>query len=485
MNAAAAALLRSVYPDSPVRYLPPDLPQTHSYTKILRESAAGLYASPAADSRDFLEYILPFLAYYPVAKPGAALRNALADLEKAAALNPDSVLPAFFRAYVYERSGDSGQAESFYRRALGISADCYPAELGLIRIMDLAGQKDEALSALSDLLIRYPDNMGVKKELARAYVSRRDWSRADAAIAEILQRNPRDGEFLLLKAEAAMEQGRYQDAQAPLDTYAPIDSGNRTYLFLRARLQAESYRNRDSALNYLRSIVRTNPADTEALIYMAGLLMESSRNEDTAEGRNILSRLLGQPNPSPDVTSLAVRDAIRREAWAEGRNLLAGLLSGRRESRDLLDAYSIERGLGNNAAALSFARELYTREPANEAAASAYISALIDTGRQGEAAGIIEQRLAALPGGAQKSRYFYLRSKLRNNDDTAMNDLRSSLFEDPRNLDALIAMFEIYHRRKDERRAVYYLKQALALDPNNPLLKRYEIEYRAALGAGY
>jgi len=66
-----------------------------------------------------------------------------------------------------------------------------------------------------------------------------------------------------------------------------------------------------------------------------------------------------------------------------------------------------------------------------------------------------------------------------------MNDLRSSLFEDPRNLNALIAMFEIYHRRRDERRAVYYLKQALALAPDNPRLKRYETEYAAALGSGY
>jgi hypothetical protein len=43
-------------------------------------------------------------------------------------------------------------------------------------------------------------------------------------------------------------------------------------------------------------------------------------------------------------------------------------------------------------------------------------------------------------------------------------------------------MFEIYHRRRDERRAVYYLKQALALAPANAALKRYEQEYAALLG---
>jgi len=90
-----------------------------------------------------------------------------------------------------------------------------------------------------------------------------------------------------------------------------------------------------------------------------------------------------------------------------------------------------------------------------------------------------------MPGGTLKSRYFYLRSRTRSGEELVMNDLRSSLFEDPRNLAALTSMFEIYHLRKDERRAVYYLKQALALAPDNLRLKRYEAEYAAALGNGF
>jgi Tfp pilus assembly protein PilF len=80
-----------------------------------------------------------------------------------------------------------------------------------------------------------------------------------------------------------------------------------------------------------------------------------------------------------------------------------------------------------------------------------------------------------------QSRYYYLRSRLGANEEAVMNDLHASLFEDPRNLNALTALFEIYHRRKDERRAVYYLKQALALAPDNPQLKRYEAEYAGAM----
>jgi Tfp pilus assembly protein PilF len=98
-------------------------------------------------------------------------------------------------------------------------------------------------------------------------------------------------------------------------------------------------------------------------------------------------------------------------------------------------------------------------------------------GRRSDAAALLEARLAAAGGGVLKSRYYYLRSLLRPGEEAAMNDLHSSLFEDPRNLSALTAMFEIYHRRRDERRALYYLKQALAIAPEDPQLKRYEAEY--------
>jgi Tfp pilus assembly protein PilF len=182
-----------------------------------------------------------------------------------------------------------------------------------------------------------------------------------------------------------------------------------------------------------------------------------------------------------NVTALALQDAVHRQAWKEAQPYLDRLLAERRSPQDILQAYRVERGLGNRSAALSYAQELYEADPSNEEGNIAYISTLIDLGRRSEAGALLETRLALPGGGIIKSRYYYLRSRLQTNEDSAMNDLRSSLFEDPRNLNALTAMFEIYHSHKDERRAVYYLKQALALAPDNPRLKRFEAEYERAM----
>jgi Flp pilus assembly protein TadD len=474
-------MIQKIYPDVPVKLPYPDPPKTHEYTRIFLDAEQGKYTYPPPASTDFLEYVLPFFALLSATQEEAFLQ-AIPDIQKAKQLNPHSALAPYFLGIAYEHCGRFSEAGAEYSLAYELSHDCYPAILSLTRIMNITGNREDALRLLSDLLIRYPDNIAIKREIALVYYHNRDWSRAEGAIAEILQRNSRDSEFLLMQAHVLVEQGQFLQAQAPLDLYTAINANNRLYIFLRARIQAEGYRNRDAALNYLRSILRNNPEDDEAAVYATRLLMESPRKEDQAEGRELLQGLLKNETNSLTVLSLEVEDAIRRGAWREAETYLERLLRERHSSRDLLFAYQVKRGLGNKDEALTYARELYERDPANDEGAVAYVSALIDMGRQNEAGQMIESRLSSLAGGSLKSRYYYLRSRLQKNEELMMNDLRSSLFEDPRNLSALIAMFEIYHRRRDERRAVYYLKQAIALAPENPQVRRYEAEYSALLG---
>jgi Tfp pilus assembly protein PilF len=482
MGAVNVTLLQKLY-SVPRSALPAvNLPPSHRYTRILRDAERGIYTPPGEGSGDYLEYALPSLAFLAGSRPEQA-EAALGDLWKAREINPSSALAPWFLGIFLERAGDWAGAMEEYRRAWEIAADCYPAALGLARTLGAGGRQEEALDLLSELARDYPDNYAVKRQLALAYYQRRDWSQTDLLTTEILRQDSRDGEFILIRAHILAEWGQLLQAQAVLDQYASItvNPANPLYFYLRSRLQAEGYRNREAALEEIRAMLRFPAPPEEALIYAARLLLESSRTEDQEEGRTLLDRLLLPEKPPAEVVSLALEDAIRREDWRKGRDYAARLLGERRSPADLLAACGVERGLGNKAAALAYARELHERDPANNDWAAAYISALIDSGLRAEAGTMIDSRLAAMAGGALKGRYYYLRSRLRAGEEAAMNDLRSALFEDPRNLDALIALFEIYHRRGDNRRAVYYLKQALAIAPDNPQLRRYEAEYAALL----
>jgi predicted Zn-dependent protease len=480
MNAVNINLFRRIYPDIKIQSSAPDPPQSHSYAKILRDVERGVY-TPPGDSSDYLECVLPFLALLNETRRDRLLPS-LPGLRRAASLNPGSALAPFFMGLVYERTSSPAEAEAAFDQVLTISSECYPAGLAQARLRELAGDPEGTIRILQDLVLSFPDNAAVKRQLAIAYYRQENWSRAQNAIAEGLQQNPRDGELLLMQAHVLVEQGRFLPAQRPLDQYASINAQDPFYLFLRARVQAEGLGNRDAALNYLRSLIRSNSPPAGSLVYTTRLLLESPREEDRNEGRALLKRLM-EGNPPADVVRMAVRDSVNRQDWQAAKDYLAPLLRENPQNQDILNAYTIERGLGNNAAALSYARELYDRNPADDEGAAAYISALIETGRQAEAGRLIESRLASAAGDTQKSRYYYLRSRIRNSDDQIIADLRASLFADPRNLSSMIAMFEFYHfRRPEKARALIYLRQALALDPANPQLHRYAAEYPEVLG---
>jgi tetratricopeptide (TPR) repeat protein len=477
MNAVNINLFRRVYPDIRIQFPVLDPPQSHTYARILRDVERGVYNSPPATASDYLELVLPFLALLNETRQDRLLPS-LPDLRRALVLNPGSALAPFFMGLVHERTGSLDEAQADYARAAEVSAECYPARLGLARIQERRGNLAASVSILEDLIQMYPDSFSVTRQLAVAYYHTGDWSRAQTALSECLRVEAQDGELILMLAHAMVEQGRFLTAQRPLEQYSAIDAQNPLYLFLRARVQAEGMGNQDSALNYLRSLIRGGNAGEEALIYAARLFMESQRAEDQNEGRALIRRLLEGGNPSPDVVRLAVRDSINQGDWQTARERLAPLLRENPQDQDLLDAYTVERGLGNNAAALGYARSLYEKNPNDDEGAAAYISALIETGRQAEAGRLIESRLASNAGDIQKSRYYYLRSRIRSDDDQIVADLRASLFANPRNISSMIAMFEFYHFRRPERaRAVIYLRQALAQEPNNPQLRRYAQEY--------
>ena len=476
MNAVNTTLIRGIYTVTDSDLPIPDLPQTHLYARILRNAERGIYVSPPPSSVDYLECVLPFLALLDEQQQ-EQLPAALNDLQKAQNLRTDSVLAPYFLGLLYERTGKPEEAAAAYTRVQAISQSCYPATLGLFRIMELTGREREARSILAELSGRHPDSLPVKRQIAAALFRAGDWARAEPVIAEVLKADPRSGEFLLMRSRILVETGQYTQAQNSLDQFASYNPLTGQYYFLRARIQSEAFHNREQAMHFLRTLLRSYSGDAEAMLYAARLLLESSDSTEQAEGRQILGRLMQNANPSLNTLALALQDAINRENWQEGRNFMNRLLAQRRTGQDLYNAYLVERALGNNARSLSYARELYERDTRDDNGIAAYISALIDAGRKDEASRLIEGRLAALSGGQARSRCFYLRSRIAANEEASMGDLTSALYEDPRNLNALIAMFEIYHRRKDSRRAVYYLKQALAIAPNNPRLKQYEAEY--------
>ena len=101
----------------------------------------------------------------------------------------------------------------------------------------------------------------------------------------------------------------------------------------------------------------------------------------------------------------------------------------------------------------------------------AYISVLVASNRTQEASSIIS---SLLPSASVKMKSF-----LENSVENSLADLRSSLISNPRNIDSLFRLYEIYFQKKDYRKAQYYLKQIVALNPNASEYKKLNDELSA------
>jgi tetratricopeptide (TPR) repeat protein len=481
MNAVAVTLLEKVYEDPGPD---PDPPKNHLYSKILSEAARGIYREPQPDSNDYLENSLPFLA---LLDNTAQSRFAAArpHLEKARQLNPNGALVPYFLGFAAERMERWDEALNMYRTALSLAPDCYPAAFGIAAILQNRGQNAEAVTLLADLDERYPDNIVIKRRLVSAYFRENDWSNAARVIDEAIEKKPRDASLSLLRTRVLFETGQFVQAQALLDKFAAENPENRDYLLLRARLQNEGFRNRESAVSILRPLYKLNSGDFAVSLYLTRLLLESDNTAERSEGGKMLQTLMRPLRTGEDipiaVIQLASEDAVRRGDWEEARKYQDRILAERRSPDALVNAFKVEQGLGNRSAELALAQELTQNHPNNEDGRIAYIEALIDSGRHGEALRQIDARLATLGAGAYKSRYYYLRGTMRGEFDAAISDFRSSLFENPRNLDTLKAMIGLYHKHSDERHAVYYLRQALAIAPRDQTLLQYQKEYEGKM----
>ncbi|MDR0551680.1 MAG: tetratricopeptide repeat protein [Spirochaetaceae bacterium] len=491
MGGIANTLLEKVYGEEPDSIIHTDFPQTHKYVKIIRDGEAGRYTVPSSSSTDYLELTLPFLALLNETQMNK-LSAAIPDLEKAKRINPEGALAPCFLGMLYEKMPRFSSAASEYKEALAIAPDCHAATLGLARIMAADGWQDDAINLLTGLEQRYPDNLSIKRQLISIYINERQFDKANAALQQALALKQRDGELLLLQARYLIERGQAAQAQFTLDAYIQSNKETAAYSYLRARIAAEGYNNRAAALSVLRPVLRVYPNDFEIRLYTVKLLLESTNEQEYAEGRSMLAALLNSAGGSAysgntvstgysELLELAVQDAIRRSDWNAAKNYRDQIPEERLNSRDLLNSYEIEQGLGNKRGALSYARQMREKYPDNEDGNIAYITALIEAGQKAEASRVIDERLSKLGAGSFKSRYYFLRSRLQTKEDDMLGDLRSALFENPRNLDAIIALFEFYDKRGDERRAVYYLKQAAALSPANSTVKNYEKKYAGKL----
>ena len=112
------------------------------------------------------------------------------------------------------------------------------------------------------------------------------------------------------------------------------------------------------------------------------------------------------------------------------------------------------------------AKTLYDEtETKNDSITSLYLAVLNKSGRVSDVINIINAKMPTASNTLKAILYFYQSSI--SSGEVKLSYLRSSLLADPRNTDSLFAMYRYYYESGDYKKAEYYLKQVIAIEPLN------------------
>ena len=299
-----------------------------------------------------------------------------------------------------------------------------------------------------------------------------DYALAEEYVARVLQQTPNDLEFVLFRARIFIEKNDYIHAVSLLDMYARQNDTNLDYLILRARVQLDWSKNTNAATETVEKAMQLYPDNIDALLIAARI---SSVTDGPVAGKyaDELAALVLEKSPSNDEALMYAMDGLmQRENWQEAYDISSRLVKNQDANENLiLKHVTVCLKLRKNAEAMETAQKAYNANPSNETIIQTYVLASTQVLSREESLKLIDSMMPSASSKI-KSYLYYRKSYLERSEDTVLADLRSSLIANPRNSDALFRLYEIYYDKKDYRKAQYYLKQVVAINPNDSSVRK-------------
>lgn len=196
-----------------------------------------------------------------------ALTNDIAAAETSfqAALKKDpNAYPALYNLGVLaDRSGDQGDAMSYYRRALRVVADYEPAARGISTIQIRQNQVRAAVATVEPLANEYRANLAMQALYAELLVDAKRLDEAWMTARRALKCDERFVPALIALVKASRAQGRDELADSILAQAMEVDRNVAELHFLQGeRLAAEPGQLREAMAAYERAIqLRSNYAE--------------------------------------------------------------------------------------------------------------------------------------------------------------------------------------------------------------------------------
>lgn len=442
----------------------------NDYTGAISSSKNGFYDAPANPS-DFFAYALPSLVLAASETRDDYYEKAKSSLENALALNPNSVFANYLYALLCRRMSDFSQANHYFGLASDMAAGCFECSYAFAESFMSLSDYDASFSFAEKLLQSYPQNKELLKLCAESSFAAGNYTNAELYVSRVLQIEPENSYYLLFRARILVQKGEYIRAASLLDAYSRKDSSSRDYLVLRFLIQKNWNKNISAATATIENALVLYPEDHEIILEAASLASESGAKIAGKTGGELADKILETEPENFDALQIKINSMIAAKQWSEAYKVSAPLVKKENVPRSVIFTHiTICLSAGRKDEAWQYASRLYAQDNSDEDVLRSYIDVLVSTGRAGEASRLINQ-LLPVSAAKMKSFLYYQKSFLSSGEAAILADLRSSLTANPRNKDALFRLYRIYFNKKEYRKAQYYLKQVIAISPQDESLR--------------
>ena len=466
----SAEIMKLVWPSEKINWDIPTVSEENPYTGAISSVKQGVFDSSTGNV-DFLTTLLPALVILNSTSDISIYEPCENALKAALAIQSDSVLANYLLALVYERKRGFENAEKYMAEAYNGSSKTSEINLAYSRILRTNGKLAEASKILNST-DGASNDIAVLKQNAYISFDGGDYDSAELYVARVLQQTPNDLEFLLFRAKILVEKKDYIHAVSLLDVYARQDSTSIDYLVLRARVQLDWSKNTAAASETVEKALQMYPDNIDALMFAARISSETDSPVAGKYADELAAKVLERKPDNQEAMTYALDGLMQRENWHEAYTASKNLIALGNVSSEVVEKYvNVCLKLGKNNEAYEYAKSRYDANPSDEVLLQSYILAYSKVGNRDAVLKYIDSLMNS-SSSKVKSYLYYRRSFLQLTEEKSLADLRSSLIANPRNSDALFRLYELYYAKQDYRKAQYYLRQVVAINPNDSSIKK-------------
>lgn len=472
----ATQIMKNVWPSKVITWEEFSFSEVTSYTEALKSVSQGIIDTSTGNT-DYLSTILPALV---VLKSSIVSNEDIKKCEEIILLaiseypeHKNSVLPNYLLGVVNQKLNNHIEAKNYFKNVYESEPNIFENQIAYAKTLRSCDLFSEAESVLKTIGVEFQNNVEVLKENAYLSFQQNKIDLAETYVARVLQSNPSDLDFVLFRAKILIEKKDYIHAVSLLDMYERQHVDSLEYYILRAKLQLNWSKNTAAALETVEKTLPLYPDNKEILMLAASI---SAATDSPVAGKyadELASMVLEKDSNNIEALLYLIDGLCLHQNWKRAYEVCEKLISLDSENSEVALFYvNVSLHLKKYNEAYNYISKLYKKNPDDEMILKAYVLAYSKIEKRDDVIKFINSLLPETTNKKIKSDLLYQRSFLQKMEENQLSDLRSSLMANPRNSDSLFRLYEIYFEKKDYRKAQYYLKQVVAINPNDMSMKK-------------